>query len=233
MSQANPTHFLIRSPHYRTLLAEGANFIEHRDVVLVDDYGNSAEDEALQAQQLGLIDLTPIARTGFKGKQAIDWVKSLGLNIEDTNNQAYTQDNGSVVARLADTEVLILNNLQSGQNQCTPLEEEYEKNNPTQCYSVPRNDSSSWFMVTGKYSSDMFAKICGVDLRLKSFQNGAISQTSIARINGIIIRNDIKNTPAFYLLFDSASTDYMWSCLKDAFVEFNGTPIGDSALSKL
>ena len=88
-------------------------------------------------------------------------------------------------------------------------------------------------MITGEHSSDMFAKICGIDLRLKSFSNYSIAQTSIARINGIIIRNDINETPAFYLLFDGASTDYMWSCLKDAFVEFNGAPVGDSALSKL
>ena len=233
MSEIHPNHFLIRSPHYRTLLAEGANFIEHRDVVLVDDYGKSAEDEAIHAKQLGLVDLTSFARAGFKGKQAIQWTKSQGLNIGEMNNQAYLQDNGALVARLADTEVLILNNIHSGQNQCSSLEEEYEKNNPAKCYSVPRNDSSSWFMITGKYSSDMFAKICGIDLRLKSFPNGAIAQTSIARINGIIIRNDINNTPAFYLVFDSASTDYMWSCLKDAFVEFNGAPVGDSALSKL
>lgn len=233
MSQTSPSHFLIRSPHYRTLLAEGANFIEHRDVVVVDNYGNSAEDEALQAQQLGLVDLTPFARSGFKGKQAIHWAKTQGLNIGESNNQAYLQGNGALVARLSDTEVLILNNIHSEQNQCILLEDEYAKNKPAQCYSVPRNNSSAWFMITGKFSTEMFAKICGIDLRLKSFSNGTIAQTSIARINGIIIRNDMNNTPAFYLIFDSASTDYMWSCLKDAFVEFQGAPVGDSALSKL
>jgi sarcosine oxidase subunit gamma len=233
MSETHPTHFLIRSPHYRTLLAEGANFVEHHDVMLANDYGNSVEDEALKAQQLGLVDLTPIARTGFKGKQAVSWAKSQGLIVGEKNNQAYLQDNGALVARLADTEILILNNIHSKKNQCSPLEEEYEKNKPTKCYSVPRNNSSAWFMITGKFSSDLFAKICGIDLRLKSFPNHSIAQTSIARINGIIIRNDINNTAAFYLLFDSASTDYMWSCLKDAFVEFNGSPVGGSALSKL
>ena len=233
MSDIHPNQFLIRSPHYRTLLAEGAHFIEHRDVVLVDDYGNSAADEAEQAKQLGLVDLTSFARTGFKGKQAIQWAKTQGLNIGEKNNQAYVQDNGSLVARLADTEILILNKIQSGRNQCTSIEEVYEKNRPVKCYSVPRNDSSSWFMITGKHSSEMFAKICAIDLRLNKISNNSIAQTSIARINGIIIRNDINQTPAFNLIFDSASTDYMWSCLKDAFVEFNGAPVGDSALANL
>ena len=233
MSLTHPNKFLIRSPHYRTLLAEGANFVQHRDVVLVDDYGRSDEEEALQAKQLGLVDLTSLARTGFKGKKAIEWVKSNGLNIGETNNQAYMQESGILIARLADTEVLILNNVLSGRNLCVSLDDEYEKSNPEKCYSVPRNDSSAWFMITGKHSSELFAKICGIDLRLKSFANYSIAQTSIARINGIIIRNDINQTPAFYLVFDSASTNYMWSCLKDAFVEFNGAPVGDSALSKL
>ena len=233
MPVTHPTHFLIRSPHYRTLIAEGANFIEHRDVAIVDNYGKSAEEEAIQGQQLGLVDLTLYAKVGFKGKQAIQWAKTQGLNIGEANNQAYLQDNGALVARLADTEILILNNIQSGRNQSTSFEEEYDKSNPVNCYYVPRNDSSAWLMITGKHSSELFAKICGIDLRLKSFPNYSIAQTSIARINGIIIRNDINQTPAFYLVFDSASTDYMWSCLKDAFVEFNGAPVGDSALSKL
>ncbi len=233
MSQINPSQFQIRCPHYRTLIAEGANFIEHRDVVLVNDYGKSPDEEATQAQQLGLIDLTSYARLGFKGKQAIQWAKSQGLNIGEQNNQAYLQNDGSLVARLADTEFLVLNNLQSRQNQCALLEEQYEINNPAKCYSVPRYNASSWLMITGKYSSEMFAKICGVDLRLKSFANLRVAQTSIARINGIIIRNDINQTPAFYLIFDSASIDYMWSCLKDAYAEFNGAPVGDKALSKL
>ena len=233
MSQLNPSQFLIRCPHYRTLIAEGANFIEHRDVVLVQDYGKSPDEEATQAKQLGLVDLTPFARAGFKGKQAIQWAKSQGLTIGGQNNQAYPQNDGSLVARLADTEILILNNLHSGQNQCALIEEQYEINNPAKCYSVPRNNSSSWFMLTGKYTSEMFAKICAIDLRLKSFANYSIAQTSIARINGIIIRNDINQTPVFYIIFDSASTEYMWSCLKDAYAEFNGAPVGDNALSKL
>lgn len=233
MTQVNPTQSLIRNPLYRTLSADGANFIEHLDTVLVDNYGNSVEDEALQAKQLGLVDLTPIARTGFKGKQAIHWANSQGLTIGATNNQAYIQDNGALAARLADTEVLILNNIHDSKNQSASLEEKYKINTPAGCYSVPRYNASAWFMITGESSSDMFAKICGIDLRLQSFPNLTIAQTSIARINGIIIRNDINQTPAFHLLFDSASSDYMWACLKDACVEFKGAPVGHSALSRL
>ena len=233
MSQVQAIDFLTRSPNYRILVSEGAQFKPLGNTALVDNYGKSVDQEAAQAKQLGIVDLNAIPRTGFKGREAIDWVRNQGLQIGDQNNQAYRQANGLLVARLADTEVLILNDVNNSENQCESLDEEYHRNLPTRCYSVPRFNSSSWLLITGEFASEMFAKLCGVDLRLHKFSEGSIAQTSIARINGIIIRGDIHGVPAFHFLFDSASTDYMWACLKDAFMEFNGTPVGHSALSEL
>ena len=233
MPQIQATDFLARSPHYRILKAEGARFKEYGNIALATDYGNSKEQEISQAKQLGIVDLTPLPRTGFKGHEAINWVSTQGLDVGDLNNHAYKQGNGLLVARLADTEVLILNDVCSTQNQCELFELKYNRTNPARCYSVPRYDSSAWLLITGQYASAMFAKICGVDLRENKFPFGAIAQTSIARMNAIIIRNDLGVVPAFHLLFDSASTDYMWTGLKDALVEFNGASIGYNALSQL
>ena len=36
--------------------------------------------------------------------------------------------------------------------------------------------------------------------------------------------------PDFYLLADSASGDYLWDCLLDAMMEFEGGPVGLAAL---
>ena len=76
----------------------------------------------------------------------------------------------------------------------------------------------------------MFAKICGIDLRPKAFEMHAIAQTSVARTNAIIIRDDIADTPAFHMLGDSASAGYMWGCLLDAMAEFDGGPVGLQAV---
>jgi len=136
-----------------------------------------------------------------------------------------------LVARLADTEVLILNKIHCEQNQCSSLDEKYKASSSDRCYSVPRYDSSAWLYITGEHASAMFAKICGVDLRANKFPNGSIAQTSIARMNGIIVRDDLNDLPAFHLVFDSASANYMWAALKDAFKEFDGTCIGYNSLS--
>jgi sarcosine oxidase subunit gamma len=43
-------------------------------------------------------------------------------------------------------------------------------------YPMPRADSHCWFMLTGEHAPAMFAKICGVDLRLHKFQQGASAE---------------------------------------------------------
>jgi sarcosine oxidase subunit gamma len=36
--------------------------------------------------------------------------------------------------------------------------------------------------------------------------------------------------PAYHLIFDSASADYLWRALKDAMIEFDGKPVGYDAI---
>ncbi len=79
----------------------------------------------------------------------------------------------------------------------------------------------------------MFAKLCGVDLRPHKFGDGAIAQTSIARLNAIVLRADVGETLAYYLLTDIASASYMWASLRDAMDEFDGLPVGLGAIRRL
>ena len=65
-------------------------------------------------------------------------------------------------------------------------------------------------MVTGEQAPAMFAKICGVDLRPHKFEQGRIAQTSVAKIGAIVIRDYLGELPAYHLLADSASAEYMW-----------------------
>jgi sarcosine oxidase subunit gamma len=46
---------------------------------------------------------------------------------------------------------------------------------------MPRQDSHAWFMITGSAAPEMFAKICGVDLRPPQVKPGPVAQTSLAR----------------------------------------------------
>lgn len=234
-----PTDFSIRGFHYRTLISEGARFYALADAAVAADYGGTPEAELAQARRLGLVDLSPLPRTGFKGAQALAWLRQQGLTIGDENNRAWVQGQprDAVVARLADTEALILGHLMGNPRAetglCAHLENLYLEEKPARCYHVPRRDNSAWFAVTGEHAGSMFAKLCGVDLRHHKFATGSVAQTSLARMNVIVIRSDLGETPVFYLVFDSASANYLWVCLKDAMAEFEGAAVGHAALLAL
>jgi sarcosine oxidase subunit gamma len=158
-----------------------------------------------------------------------DWLASRGAALGADSNRAYRVAGSVLAARLAPGEVLLLGDIAGDSAAIDALEKAwgYEVGG---VWAVPRRDASFWFAVTGEKSAEMFAKICGVDLRPKSFANHTIAQTSVARTNGIVIRADIGSTLAYHLLGDSASASFMWTSVLDAMTEFDGKPIGLDAL---
>ena len=227
---SHPADFKARCFHYRTLVDEGARFAELSGCAIASSYGASIEEESDRARKLGLIDLSPLPRTGFRGRRAIEWLKMTGLQVGDDNNFSWLQDNGTVAARLADTEALLLSDLANKSDTCARLDRSAADEDPESCYRVPRRDASAWFLVTGAFADVMFAKICGVDMRRAKFPSGMVAQTSIARMNAISIRSDLGDLPAYHLIFDSASADYLWRSLRDAMTEFEGMPVGYDAI---
>ncbi len=225
-----PTDVLRRSPIHRKLRACDAVFGEVAGAVLPLRYRND-EDEASAAKRMGLVELSPLPRIGFKGRAVLSDMNERGLTLEFRPNRAFRQDDGSLAAVLAMTEVLLLWPIIGASSLLEGLERDWSIETSNGAYLTPRRDSHFWFGITGEKAPEMFAKICGVDLRPKSFSDLAIAQTSIARSNAIVIRDDRGETPAYHLLGDSASAGYMWDCLLDAMAEFGGGPVGLNALT--
>jgi len=186
---------------------------------------------------MGIADLSVLPRTGFKGAGTVEWLTAQGLAIGPDSNRAYPQAGGELAARLAPTEIFLIDGLAGTGEFVRRLNAAWswggEKPRTLIGYQMPRSESHAWFMITGKHAPAMFAKICGVDLRLHRFAVGAIAQTSIAKMSGILIRADLGDTAAFHLLADSASAEYLWTCVLDAMAEFDGAPVGLWALRKL
>ena len=227
-----PTDRLRRSPLYRVLEAAGANFAEINGTAVAADFG-APDAEAEAARKMAIADLSPLARVGFKGRGALDWARGHGVEISDANNVAYRQPGGALAARLADTEVVVIDNLDGKGALPHRLESEWSMDNADGGYLVNRQGANFWFMVTGEHAPAMFAKVCGVDLRAGKFPVGAIAQTSVARTNCIVIRADFGDVPAYHMMGDIASAAYQWGCLLDAMDEFGGRPIGIAALRRL
>lgn len=227
-----PTDQPRRSYHYRVLEAAGANFTEINNAAVVTDFG-SPDEEAAAARDMAIADLSPLARVGYKGRRALDWARGHGVTIGDNNNIAYRQPDGELAARLADTEVVVIDTLVGTGALPHRIESEWTMDNADGGYLVNRQGANFWFMVTGRHAAAMLAKVCGVDLRPAKFAVGAIAQTSVARTNCIVIRADLGGTLAFHVMGDSASAEYQWGCMLDAMEEFGGRPVGIGALRGL
>lgn len=217
-----------RSQLYHLQLSEGAEFSLFQDAVVVKQF---ASNEVEQLKSLAMVDLSTLPRSGFKGKHTPQWLTQKGVCIPELPNRAVKQSDGSLVARLSEQEHLILSDFALIGELADDLEKGWSIQPDVMCYSLPRRDSHAWLYLTGEHVRAMFAKVCGIDLSESEFANGQIAQTSIARINGILIRDDISASQSgFHLLCDSSSVIFVWQSLLDAMAEFNGKPVGLAAL---
>jgi sarcosine oxidase, subunit gamma len=232
-----PVRHRRRSFIYRVLDGIGAEWGEVGDAVVPLGYGRGLDAELANARRMGLVELTPLPRTGFKGAGTVDWLKGQGLEIGEPANVAYPQAGGELALKLAASEILLIDDLSASGALIGRLNGAWKwaeaSPRPAMGYPVPRQESHAWFAVTGDRAPGMFAKICGVDLRPHKFENRRIAQTSAAKMGAVIVRDDMGGLPAYHVLADMASSEYLWACLLDAMAEFDGKPVGLTALRRL
>lgn len=213
----------------------GARFVAVGDAALAADCGGKGE--VTLARRLALVDLSPLPRTGFKGPGALAWLDRQGAPAPEADNAAAALDDGTLVARLAPSEALLLGNPVGTAAAIAKLDGKEADGFAAGAYRVPRRDNNAWFRLTGRQAAACMAKLCGVDLRPDGFADLAVAQTQVARLSAIVIRQDLAGgrTPvlAYHLLFDSASAEYLWDVLVDAMAEFDGGPAGLDALQSL
>lgn len=168
-----------------------------------------------------LTDLTDVARAGFRGGDSAAYLQQRGYRLPQQPNQAVLQDDGGWVARLSQTEYLLLGSLADEGARVAAAEAEWVQD-AQRNYLLPRQDSHAWLQLSGAHASAVMAKLCGVDLRAGAFPVGAVAQTSAARINVIVVNVSSDERPALHLLFDRASLAYLCEAMLDAMDEFDG-----------
>ncbi|EPJ2809286.1 sarcosine oxidase subunit gamma [Pseudomonas putida] len=168
-----------------------------------------------------LTDLTALARVGFRGADSAAYLQQRGYRLPTQPNQAVRQHDGSWVARLSQAEYLLLGSLADDGARVAGVEAEWVQG-AQRNYLLPRQDSHAWLQLSGVHGSAVMAKLCGVDLRTGAFPVGAVAQTSVARINMIVLNVGSDERPALQLLFDRASLGYVCEAVLDAMGEFGG-----------
>jgi sarcosine oxidase subunit gamma len=93
------------------------------------------------------------------------------------------------------------------------------ENDPGLC-PVPRFAANSWFTIAGDSAAEVLAKICGLDLQPKRFADHSVTQTIVARITAVAVRDDVAGQLRYHLLVDRTMTAYFFDVLRDAIAEF-------------
>ena len=226
---AEPASYARRSFVYRELAACGARFGGVAGAAVALDFGEP-EAERQSLARLGLCDLSPLPRVGFRGPAALDWLRARRVRGLDRDNRADMQRGGALAARLAPTEAAILGSLTGRGDLCDRLEAALDADPEPGCYKVLRRDGSFHFLLGGTHAAETMATLCGVDLRARAFPAGSVAQTSVARMSMIVIAVSLGEIPAFHLLGDSASASYAWGVLVDAMTGCGGKPVGLDAV---
>jgi len=213
----DPQEYLRRSPVYPRLQTAGARFVEIGDTLVASAYPDTPPP------RLGLVDLSPLPRTGVKGPGAWSWLREQGWPVPEGNNASLATAEGDHVLRLSDREALLAAHPTGPGDAISRLEGAIPGEG---VWHAPRRDSHCAFLLRGNDAPACLAKVCGIDFRSQHFPQGAIAQTSVARLNSVVCRIPLDDTPSFLLLADIASAIWFWDNLLDAMDEFGGGPLG-------
>lgn len=225
MSSLKAEDFIERSPLYP--LQRGARLAVLGRSAIVARYGE--QEEHAQLHSCALIDLSNLPRMGLRGADAAAYLQARGFVLPGAPNQALRQADGGLVARLSQSEYLLLGSLYDMGARIAGEESAWQLDDSA-CYLLPRQDSHAWLQLSGEHCAQVMAKLCGVDLRPQAFAVGAVAQTSAARINVIVINAGSAELPSLQILCDRASVQYFWEAVLDAMDEFGGRPVGIDAL---
>jgi transcriptional regulator with XRE-family HTH domain len=147
-----PDTQLRRSFIYRKLEEQGAHFEAINGGAVAVSYGDDPEDEALLARRLGIADLSPLPRTGFKGAGTIEWLQSQDVTIGADSNRGYRQAGGEVALRLSPSEILLIDSIEGSGRFIAKLNAAWSwgTENPRKPigYPLPRSDSHAWFALS-------------------------------------------------------------------------------------
>lgn len=177
-------------------------------------------------------DLSDHPRAGCRGPNVQARLQALGYNVPGRANTAHVQRSGELLARLSATEFLLLGHRGAAGQTFSSFSGD-SLLDAERFYRLERFETHAWFVLTGARCAELMAKLCGVDLRIEAAPAGSVIQTSVARINAIVIRQPVHGVDSLNLLVDRSFRTYVGEVLRDAMNEFGGQFIDASLFGEL
>ncbi len=179
-----------------------------------------ASVEASRSAKLGICDVSNLSRFGVKGPHAGEWLQASNINLPAGTNRWTTQDSGSLVMRLGNTEFLLEDQPENG--LCLALNETAV--NESGVHKVIRNDAA--FIVSGELTPALFSEVCAIDLSGDALEDNRLVMTVIAGVSATMLKQELNGQTVYRIWCDGTYGPYLWKTLLGIIEELGGGPVG-------
>ncbi len=235
-----------RSALHALHLAAGASMTEEAGWQCVDSYGSVEAEVQAVREQVGLSDISPLAKLDMQGKDvfaALGQHLWPGLSLETVPGgrvvrvpaQALQLDTqaGGLLCSLAKNHARLI--APPGTANAVQARLESVRWTPAEA-GVHLTDVTSNFtalQLAGPHSRDLLQKLTALDLRPAQFPDMSCAQGSLAHIQALVLRADIQEHLAYQVYSGREFGAYVWDALLDAGQEFGARPFGLAAQHQL
>ena len=169
------------------------------DTEIIEETGGKAN-----AEVLGWCDLSPLPRTGAKGRMKKQVPPINGVK---------TAASGALHCRLSEDEFLFLSAADGAPLDLSMMSARLW---------LPRRDSHCWLGLCGARADEVLSVLCAV----LPPAAGELLQTQAAAVAAIIIHASATSCPAYHILADSGYAHHLWDAVAAAAIPRGGNVIG-------
>ncbi len=184
---------------------------------------DTAANEAAAVSDLALCDLSGLARFGFRGASASEWLLSAGVPVPSEVFGTASLPGHGIIARLGTEEFLMEEGL--NQNLVTDLSRQLGTGLPG-VYRIDRHDGT--FLLCGRRATKVLAQTCGVNFQETPL--GRVVFTRVAAINCMILPQRAGEVPGYRLWTDPSFAVDLWQTLAEIVGELQGRVVGAASV---
>ena len=244
-----------RSALHAFHLSAGAGMAENNGWHCPDSYGSVDAEVQAVFEQVGLSDISPLAKLDMQGNNAfaalVQWLSpdlSPGLSPETLPGRTVVRVTpqalhidpdtsglpGGLVCSLARNHARLISSPGTAAAVQSHLEAVTQPAAASAC--VHLTDVTSSFtavQIAGPRGRDLLRKLTALDLRPAQFPDLSCAQGSLANVHALVIRADIQTHLSYQVYYGREFGEYVWEALLDAGQEFGALPFGMAAQRQL
>lgn len=218
------------------LLERGARMVDESGWQRPWAFGDSPEREADQVRRaVGVVDISPVSKLAIKGVAAeIDqllarlWPGDLVRPLH-----ALSIADGLRVCRLTADEALVLTQPAAREPTLAFIGDAVKSLSDACVHVIDVTSGQTGLRIVGPRARDVLRRGTALDVRSDAFPNLTLGQTAFARVQALVLRDDLADLPAFSIFCSRDYAQHVWEWLIEVGAPSDIAPFGLAALHLL